>query len=340
MYIREQRQQNPVAGEVLALTAIVRPILTGTLYALKKEVVAEVGGYDRVKLLMLPRLYKAGDGDCGICFEYAVHDAISRHDARVLERIEDAAKLCNLTGQASPKSLLFGLEKTGTQQLIDTASDVLTDESRLLYGTRGQPVKLKRHLGKLAGAFRNRQTRPALPYSIRGLWKADLFVGYTDSERWVATTVKITPTQLEGAAGLRIGIVPIKSGTSDRVRRDESKNLIICPLHHDGDFMQTFYEGWRIVQALIVSDASMPKEVLLPHPDHREVARILVERRDYPVVEVVEAIKSFGQPELLATEAKEVGTTTLAGQANTDMVIAPLSREPDLFAAARVGDSS
>jgi hypothetical protein len=61
MYIREQRQQNLVADEVLALTAIVRPILTGTLYALKKEVVQEVGGYEGVKLLMLPRLYRPGD---------------------------------------------------------------------------------------------------------------------------------------------------------------------------------------------------------------------------------------------------------------------------------------
>jgi hypothetical protein len=60
MYIREQRQRNPVADEVLALTAVVRPILTGTLYALKQEIVAEAGGYEGVKLLMLPRLYKAG----------------------------------------------------------------------------------------------------------------------------------------------------------------------------------------------------------------------------------------------------------------------------------------
>src|SRR5205807_3545959 len=95
--------------------------------------------------------------------------------------------------------------------------------------------------------------------------------------------------------------------------------------------MQTFYEGWRIVQAFIDADAALPKEVSLPRPAHREVARILVERRDFPVVDVVEAIASFSQPELLATEAKQVGTTTLAGQANTDLVIAPLSREPDLF---------
>jgi hypothetical protein len=295
MFIREQRQQNPVADEVLALTAVVRPILTGTLYALKQEVVAEAGGFDGVKLLMLPRLYKAGDGDCGICFEYAVHEAISREDARVLERIEDAAKLCNVTGMAPPKSLLFGLEKTGTQQLIDTADDLLTEDSRLLYGTQGRPAKLKRHLSVIAGAFRNRQTRLALPWSIRGLWKADLFLGYTDSERWVATTVKINASQLEGAAGLRIGIVPTRQGVSDKVRKDDGKNLVICPLHHDQDFMQTFYEGWRIVQAFLDADARVPKEVSLPRPAHREVARILEERRDYPVVDVVDAIGAFSQ---------------------------------------------
>jgi hypothetical protein len=331
MLVNEQRQLNPIADEVLALTAIVRPILTGTLYALKEEVVAEAGGYTNVKLLMLPRLYKAGDGDCGICFEYAVHEAISRADARVLERIEDAAKLCKLNGQAPPKSILFGLEKTGTQQLIDTADDMLTDESRLLYGTRGQPAKLKRHLSQIAGAFRNRKTRLALPYSIRGLWKADLFVGYTDAERWVATSVKINPSQLEGAAGLRIGIVPSKQGGKDNVRKDESKNLIICPLHHDEDFMQSFYEAWRIVQAFIDADGHMPKEVALPRPAHREVTRILVERRDFPVVDVVEAMIAFSQPGLLITDPRQVGTTTLKGQANTDLVIAPISREPQLF---------
>jgi hypothetical protein len=115
------------------------------------------------------------------------------------------------------------------------------------------------------------------------------------------------------------------------VRKDENKNLIICPLHHDEDFMQTFYEGWRIVQAFIDADANLPKEVTLPRPTHREVARILVERREYPVLDVVEAIGAFSQPGLLITDAKQVDTKTLAGHANTNLVVAPLSREPGLF---------
>jgi hypothetical protein len=323
--IRQERQLNPVADEVAALTAVVRPILSGVLYALKQDIVSEVGGYDAVKVKLLPRLYKAGDGDCGICFEYAVHEAISRGDDRVLERIDDAAKLCRLQGD-DLKSILFGLEKTGTQQLIDTAEDVLTDDSRLLYGTRGQPAKLRRYLTALAGAFRNKRTRLALPWSIRGLWKADLFVGYTDADRWLGTSVKINPSQLESAAGLRIGIVPTKQGRADRVRKDDMKNLVICPLHHDEDFMQIFYEGWRIVQAFIDADAHIPKEVMLPRPADREVARILEERREFPVVDVIEAIGLFGQPELLVTDDKQASLTTLKGHTATDMVVAPLSR--------------
>jgi hypothetical protein len=196
MRIQQERQLNPVSDEVLALTAVVRPILTGVLYALKQDMVASVGGYENITMDLMSRLYRAGDGDCGICFEYAVHEAMNRNDGRVIDRIVEAAKLCNVPGK-EPKSILFGLEKSGSQQLIDSAEEILNEDSRLLYGTRGQPAKLLRHLSTISGAFRNRNTRLALPYSIRGLWKADLFVGFSDSDRWVGTSVKINPSQLE-----------------------------------------------------------------------------------------------------------------------------------------------
>ena len=97
------------------------------------------------------------------------------------------------------------MEKTGAIQLIDTAYNILNDNSRVLAGIQGQPAKLRRRLNLLAAAFRRPATRLALPWSIGGLWKADLFVGSTDSQQWVGTSVKINPAQLEGAAGLRIG---------------------------------------------------------------------------------------------------------------------------------------
>lgn len=178
MKIYQERQVNAVSDEVLALTSVVRPILKGALYALKSEVVRNEGGYENVKLFMLPRLVRPGDGDYGICFEYAVHDAISRRDPMVMERVVDAMNLCNARG-SDPQSILFAVEKTGSQQLIATARQTLTDDSRLLYGTRGQPLKLRKHLSGIAGAFRRPNARLALPYSIRGVWKADLFTGFS-----------------------------------------------------------------------------------------------------------------------------------------------------------------
>lgn len=329
MRLRLQFQQNTVADEVAAITAVVRPILEGTLYALKADVVAEAGGYDQVKLKMLPRLYRPGDGDCGLCFEYAVHDALNRREPTVMERIHDAAhQYCNVPGQ-EPSSLLFGLEKTGALNLIDTVKERLTEESRLLTGVRAQPAKLRRHIDSIASAFRRSADRDALPWSIAGLWKADLFVGYTDSDRWVGTTVKINASQLEGARGLRIGIVPIRGGGDDRVRKDEQKNLVICPLPHDGSFMEVFYQGWGVIQQFIDADAQVPREVALPRQSDRQVARYLADRREFPVVEVIEALIPLSQPELLRTQEQDaVLVSRREGEhaVETGAVVAPVAR--------------
>ena len=329
MQLRLQYQQNPVADEVSAITAVVRSILEGLLYALKGDVVAEVGGHDRVKLKLLPRLYRPGDRDVGICFEYAVHEALNRREASVVERLHDAMSVhCRIPG-VEPASILFGLEKGGALNLIDTVKGKLTDDSRLLVGERGQPIKLKRHIDSIAAAFRKRSEPIPLPSSISGLWKADLFVGHTDSDRWVGTTVKINPAQLEGARGLRIGIVPEREGTSDAVRRDDARNLIICPLPHDGAFMEVFYKGWGVVQQFLFADAQLPKEVSLPRSAERQVARYLNDRREFPVVEVIEALRPLAQPELLQTQeynAAVISRRERVVALGTATVVAPIAR--------------
>ena len=299
--IRIQSQLNPIADEVGAMTAVVRPILVGTLLSLKAQVVAEAGGYERVKLFMLPRLHRSGDGDCGICFEYAVHDAVRRGESSVVERVEDSLKkLCKIPGD-TPSSILFGAEKSGAVQLIDTARNLITSESRLLAGNRGRPASLKRHLSSAAAAFRKAGETSELPRSISGLWKADLFLGHTNSDRWVGTSVKINPEHLEAARGLRIGIVPTRQGKQDAPRKDEKRNLVICPLPYDGAFVETFYMGWEIVKAFLAADAQVPKEVALPRAAARQVARYLADRRDFPVLDVVEALEPLAQPALLNT---------------------------------------
>jgi hypothetical protein len=325
MEIRVESQQSAVADEVSALFAVVRPILEGLLRALRRDVVAEAGGVEQVKLKMLPRLYRPGDGDCGICFEYAVHDAMRRGDASILERVTQALVLCNVPG-ADLSSILFGAEKTGSQQLIATAKEMLTAESQLMYGRRGRPAHLKKHLDAIAAAFRRPNARLNLPQSISGIWKADLFLGKPDTDKWVGTSVKINPSQLEAVKGLRVGIVPVKQGESDAVVKDVAKNLVICPLLHDGSFMEVFYAGWILVQQFIEADAQVPKEVNLPRPPEREVARQLAARREFPVVEVIEALRPLAQPELLATHEEQAELTATRGELVTGAVVAPVGK--------------
>ncbi|WP_219468797.1 hypothetical protein [Nonomuraea rhizosphaerae] len=332
MEIRNERQLNPVADEVSAITAVVRPILLGTLYSLKADVVEEAGGREGVKLKMLPRLRRPGDGDTGICFEYAVHDAVRRGEPDVSERVYDALNHCKVRGN-SVGSILFGAEKAGSQQLIDTAAGLLSDESVLLSGSRGRPVKLKKHLTSAAAAFRRKGAESGLPQSISGLWRADLFLGHSDTDSWVGTTVKINPSGLKGYPGLRVGVVPANQGGSDAIRKDDARNLVICPMPYDGSFVETFYMAWEVVTAFLEADAQVPKEVSLPRPAARTVARYLADRREFPVVDVVEALQALSQPELLQTQTSSAGLILSGGTSDVVQTTSVLAPHPTIGAA-------
>jgi hypothetical protein len=305
MTVREDRQSGPLLDDVGPLVAVTRPVIAGVLQSISGEVMSTFGERERLPLRMLGRLRKRGDGDCGIAFEYAVHDAVISAEPAVVERIADALTKCRIV-RGAPASILFAIEKSGTQQLISTELRLITENSRVLSGEPGQPVKLKKYLGTLTAAFRRPATRQDLPQSIRGLWKADLFLGSPESDHWVGATVKINPLYLEAAPGLRVAIIPSLSGRADRIRIDEQKNLVICPMPHDGSFMQAFYEGWRIVQALCETDFRMPREIDIPNPAHREVAQFFVDRRNLPLADVIDATKKFARPGLPATSTKAV----------------------------------
>jgi hypothetical protein len=318
MEVREERQAAPVAEDVSALVAVTRPIIAGLLHSIGDEYLEPHGGRENLVLKQLGRVRKANDGDLGVAFEYAVHDAVANQtSAVVLDRVSTALAKCKIS-KGDPKSILFAMEKKGAKQLIDTKRELITPDSRVLSGVRGQPIKLERHMNQLAAAFHRPSTRPALPRSIRGLWKADLFLGSSAPDHWVGTTIKINPRALEGAPGLRIAIVPSASGSSDAIRHDGQKNLIICPLPHDFSFMQIFHEGMRIVQALVANDFTMPKDAEIPNPMHREVARIYVERRNFRVSETLEAVFLFAQKGLLETKTEDLYMTSFDSPINAD----------------------
>ena len=319
-------QTNEVNSEYEALFSVIHPILTGLVYSLKREIVTQVGGYDNISLELFTRLYEPGDGDCGICFEYAVHDAIISKDPEVLNRIDDAlTKFCKIKGD-DPSSILFGAEKSGQPYFIDSVMEHLTDDSLLLTGDRGKPIKLKKHINGVVSAFRRPMDRSKLPSSINGLWKADLFVGNANSDKWVGTTVKINPKQLEGARGLRLGIVPARQGKSDKIQKVDTKNLIVCPVPYDQSFMEIFYEGWNIVKKFIAARGNMPKEIELPVSLDRTICKYLVDRKDFPVLEVIETLKNLAQPHLMDVEnSSAIITSAVDEEIKINRIIAPVS---------------
>ena len=318
-------QTNEVNSEYEALFSVIHPILTGLALSLKQDIVNQVGGYENMSLELFTRLYEPGDGDCGICFEYAVHEAIIHNNPDVLERIDTAlSQYCKIKGDI-PSSILFGEEKSGMVQFIDSVKEHLTDNSQLLTGDRGKPIKLKKHIDGVVSAFKKPQEREKLPYSINGLWKADLFVGNTLMDNWVGTTVKINPSQLESARGLRLGIVPCKQGRKDKIQKHETKNLIICPVPYDQSFMETFYEGWNIVKQFILAHGEMPKEINLSSGLDRLVCKELVSRKKFPILEVIEVLKTMGQPHLMMVENKQTQIYSDDENLKINRIITPVS---------------
>lgn len=90
--------------------------------------------------------------------------------------------------------------------------------------------------------------------------------------------------------------------------------------------MEIFYSGWQIVKQFFAADVKLPKEVFLPRPADRQVCRFLEQRREFPIFDVIEALKPLAQKELIDTQTEDVevhienGTFTA-----TDAIIAPFS---------------
>jgi hypothetical protein len=207
MKLAVQSQTGSVTDATLARYAMVRPVLSALLHSLKRSRIGRLGGVDKVTLQDLAREYRQGSGDSGICFEYAVHDALLNKNGHVHARVSEVLeKFCRIKDGAD--SILFGVEKGETLKLVATGAEKLTDESRILVGGAGQPPKLKKHMVTICDAFHSAKHRELLPRSIRGLWRTDLFVGSTGPDRWVATTLKTNADHLEADAGIRLGIYP------------------------------------------------------------------------------------------------------------------------------------
>lgn len=291
------------------LYAMISPILFGLLVGLKREVLESCRGIDKILLRELARNYREGDGDCGICFEYAVHSAIRHKNALVIEQIQNALSMCGIEGK-NTTSILLGFEKSKILQINDELLNTLTESSILLNGVNGEKIKIKKYLEDIQKSFRFRNVRRNLPMSLAGIWKADLFIGNLDTDMWVAASVKINPLALRYAKGLAIGIVPSKWQRDDSCK--VQNGMVICPLLYENRFMQFFYSAWRCVYNFIRNDAKAPHERFMAGIEELRIAEYLEKNRDVPVLELVdEDLRKLAHPTLILVDSKSIVTTDL-----------------------------
>lgn len=308
------------------LYAMISPILFGLLVGLKREVIESCRGIDKILLRELARNYREGDGDCGICFEYAVHSAIRNKNTFVIEQIQNALSMCGIEGK-NTTSILLGFEKSKILQINNELLNTLTETSILLNGVNGEKIKIKKYLEEIQKSFRYRNVRSKLPISIAGIWKADLFIGNLDTDVWVAASVKINPFALRYAKGLAIGIVPSKWGRDDSCK--VQNGMVICPLQYENRFMQFFYSAWRCVYYFIRNDAKVPHERFMTGIEELRIAEYLEKNRDVPVLELVDDdLRKLAHPTLILVDSKSIVTTDLnnnfSDTENTDStIIAP-----------------
>lgn len=313
------------------LLAMIRPILFGLLVHLKHEVVKDYGTINDILLRQLARAHRYGFGDCGICFEYAVHSAIRNNNPLVLERIQDALSLCGIKGNRTT-SILLGFEKDGILQISNKLINNLTPDSKLIINLQGESIKIKEHIDAMINSFRKQSLRGSLPTVIRGIWQADLFIGNTDSDMWVAASVKINRMLLKHSRGLCLGIIP--ASWNNEPTCSSKDGMVVCPLLYNKSFMEYFYSSWQIVIKFLQSDAHLPKERELHHPVERKVAKYLESMRESPVLELVDNdLRQLAHPTLIEPKVSKIETidffdTSIKHESNMTIFVPDSLRRP------------
>lgn len=297
-----QIQSNEIGDQVRSKFAMIVPILNGMLNSTKASIIQQVGGKSSITFEMFCRVYNEHPGDYGICFEYALHDSIRRRDSSVYPLVSEVLEsFCSIPGGA--ESILFGAEKSGDASVVETARNLFNEESKILVGRQSPPTFLKRHFDNIVRALRNVSVQQKLPSSIRGVWKADLFLGNGQSNYWVAATLKTNRKHIEYAPGLRVALFP-EERRFESPRREG--DLIHCPLPYNGEFMELFGSSFQIIKQLVATKGKQPSWAALVYPADQEVAKWLADRAHYPVLDILDAIDAIKQPGLLREEVVDV----------------------------------
>ena len=278
LILREVRAVEVVPPQPVALAGFARSILRAYLDGVPDEVARNVrGGRNGMTLFMLGSLYKHDPGQHGDSFEWAVHEAIAAQEWSMREMLQDALRLCGIE-TSDPTSILFGAERARHLGYLDLIGEQAGDRAHFRVGTPGRPPLLSKFL-PIAAAGRQREGE--LPPSLASLGKADLLVGCGESQAFVAATVKVNSSALVDGAGLRIGITPEAARLPAGVYQHPRKSLVLVSVPRVRGFVETFFKAEGMVRQVLGRRARTPNDLDLPDADARDLASLMVERREW-----------------------------------------------------------
>lgn len=293
-----------------ALYAVCRSILRAMLDQIGVDDL-EVVQSDRAdltlkQLAVLARLDRdkgmRGDG-----FEWAVHEALIGGEHRVTELV--GAGLNRATKQiakgAVPTSVMFGYERAKHLGFLEAVVDEAGTTARLLPDGRGRPFAFGPWV-RVAAA--GPAAESGLGTRIEKIWKTDLFLTDEQGERYLAATTKSQWRQLEGGAGLRLGIVPEAPDLHSGIQFDQSTGLWLIVLPDPDGFMGLFNDAYATIAETIYTLGKhvQSKYWAKPSAKAQKIQKQLEKASGASVLEIENELNGAAQQNLVAVREQLV----------------------------------
>lgn len=244
-----------------------------------------------------------GDG-----FEWAVHEAIMGKEPSVLNPLGAALKRASkYVRDAEPTSLLFGQERAKYLGFLDAVVDEAGTDSYLLPQGSGKPFRFGPWVSVAA---RGSTAELELNDRIKKIWKTDLFLSASGDPRFFAATIKSSYAQLEGGAGLRIGIVPESThfNNSSGVKFSHEHGLWLVTLADPNGFMGLFNDAYHAVARAIctLGKQEQPPYFIKPSAKAQKIQEQIEKYPDAKALEIEEALNEAAQQDLVSSSHKLV----------------------------------
>lgn len=305
-------QDAPVEEYGRALYAVARSIFRALIDSLTEEDLTDLNSpIDRITLRQLAKVVRL-DRDKGMRgdgFEWAVHEAVVGNEPLVSNPlVEVATRASKFVSGQQPTSILFGHERAKYLGFLDAVIGEAGNDSYILPEGSGRPYRFGPWI-RVAAEGQRAEAR--LSERIKQIWKTDLFISLSGSEKYLAATVKSNAQLLEGGRGLRIGIVPESSKIrrSSTVIYDNSRKLWIVTLPDPNGFMGLFNDAYMAVGRAICTVGKQTQPPYYTKPSAK--AQILQEQIEkYPtslVSDIEEALNEAAQQHLVSAKTQLVG---------------------------------